>query len=98
MILAAMETLDGCMEAVEIAAECEVTNGSEDSDIFRIRITTCKLLFGGSDGLSARMTEVVFVTVAAEFDFKITVAVVSVILDGFSLVWTIDNDSRRVLE
>ena len=93
-----MEAFDGRLEAVESSAKRELTDSPQNFDVFRVIITALKLLllfFRGVKWPSSRMLEAMFVTVATELSVHVIEAVVTVVLDRFGLVWSVDQDSGR---
>lgn len=95
VVLSTMEAINRRLEAVKPAAQRQLSNRSQDSDVIGVSITAFELLLRGGERLGSRVHEAVFVAVATELSVEIVEAVITVVFDRVGLVWSIDKNGWR---
>ena len=90
VVLSTMEALDRRLEAVKPAAQSQLSNSSQDSDVLGVSIAALELLLRRGERLGTWELEAVLVAVATELSVEIVEAVVTVVFDRVGLVWSID--------
>ena len=95
VVLSTMEALDRRLEAVKPAAQSQLSNSSQDSDVLGVSIAALELLLRRGERLGTWELEAVLVAVATELSVEIVEAVVTVVFDRVGLVWSIDENGWR---
>ena len=90
VVLSTMEALDRRLEPVKPAAQSQLSNSSQDSDVLGVSIAALELLLRRGERLGTWELEAVLVAVATELSVEIVEAVVTVVFDRVGLVWSID--------
>ena len=95
VVLSTMEALDRRLEPVKPAAQSQLSNSSQDSDVLGVSIAALELLLRRGERLGTWELEAVLVAVATELSVEIVEAVVTVVFDRVGLVWSIDENGWR---
>ena len=90
VVLSTMEALDRRLEPIKPAAQSQLSNSSQDSDVLGVSIAALELLLRRGERLGTWELEAVLVAVATELSVEIVEAVVTVVFDRVGLVWSID--------
>ena len=95
VVLSTMEALDRRLEPIKPAAQSQLSNSSQDSDVLGVSIAALELLLRRGERLGTWELEAVLVAVATELSVEIVEAVVTVVFDRVGLVWSIDENGWR---
>ena len=90
VVLSTMEALDRRLEPIKPAAQSQLSNSSQDSDVLGVSIAALELLLRRGERLGTWELEAVLVAVATELSVEIVEAVVTVVFDRVGLVLSID--------